>query len=138
MANILTERLRTCLGRFAREQDGSVTIEAVMWLPFFMFLLVLVADASFIFNGQARALRIVQDGNRAFSVGRLEDPASTQTYIAASLADLSPGAVVSTTLNGGIITSVATIPLNDLVALGGVPVLRNFNITVRSQHFLEF
>ena len=109
MANILTKRLRICLGRFAREQDGSVTIEAVMWLPFFMFLLVLVADASFIFNGQARALRIVQDGNRAFSVGRLEDPASTQTYIAASLAELSPGAVVSTTLNGGIITSVATI-----------------------------
>lgn len=124
---------------FEKDESGSSTIEAVLWLPLFMLLLSMVADASFIFHGQAQALRIIQDGNRAFSVGRLEDAAATQTYIEAKLAPLSSTARVRTTLSDdGIITSTAWITVEDLLAIGSVGALTGFDITVRSQHFLEF
>ena len=123
---------------FAKDESGSSTIEAVIWLPLFMLLLSMVADASFIFHGQAQALRIVQDGNRAFSVGRLEDTAATQAYIRSNLISLSRGARVTTTLSGGIITTTALISVDDLLAIGSVGALTGFDITVKSQHFLEY
>ena len=123
---------------FAKDESGSSTIEAVLWLPMFMLLLSMVADASFIFHGQAQALRIVQDGNRAFSVGRLEDAAATQAYIRSNLISLSRGARVTTTLSGGIITTTALISVDDLLAIGSVGALTGFDITVKSQHFLEY
>lgn len=123
---------------FAKDESGSSTIEAVLWLPMFMLLLSMVADASFIFHGQAQALRIVQDGNRAFSVGRLEDAAATQAYIRSNLISLSRSARVTTTLSGGIITTTALISVDDLLAIGSVGALTSFDITVKSQHFLEY
>ena len=124
---------------FAKDESGSSTIEAVLWLPMFMLLLSMVADASFIFHGQAQALRIVQDGNRAFSVGRLEDAAATQAFIRSNLISLSRGARVTTTLSkDGIITTTALISVDDLLAIGSVGALTSFDITVKSQHFLEY
>ena len=56
--------------RFIRHDNGGVTIEAVLWMPVFVALLCLVADASLIFGRQAEVLRVVQDANRAMSVGK--------------------------------------------------------------------
>ena len=138
MRNSEKYNLATRYRLFAKDESGSSTIEAVLWLPMFMLLLSMVADASFIFHGQAQALRIVQDGNRAFSVGRLEDTAATQAYIRSNLISLSRGARVTTTLSGGIITTTALISVDDLLAIGSVGALTGFDITVKSQHFLEY
>ena len=138
MRNSEKYNLATWYRLFAKDESGSSTIEAVIWLPLFMLLLSMVADASFVFHGQAQALRIVQDGNRAFSVGRLEDTAATQAYIRSKLISLSRGARVTTTLSGGIITTTALISVDDLLAIGSVGALTGFDITVKSQHFLEY
>ena len=138
MRNSEKSNLATRYRLFAKDESGSSTIEAVIWLPLFMLLLSMVADASFVFHGQAQALRIVQDGNRAFSVGRLEDTAATQAYIRSNLISLSRGARVTTTLSGGIITTTALISVDDLLAIGSVGALTGFDITVKSQHFLEY
>jgi len=44
---------------FREETDGLATIESVLWLPFFVFFLVLIADTSFIFHNQALITRVV-------------------------------------------------------------------------------
>jgi len=124
--------------KFGNDEDGSTTIEAVLWIPMFAFLTVMIADASFIFYGRAQAMRLIQDGNRAYSVGRLENAAATSTYIATLLSELSPNAMVTTTVSGGIVTSSASIPVDDLVAFGSIPSLNGFTTIVRSQHYLEY
>lgn len=124
--------------RFMRREDGGTTIEAVLWVPVFVLILSLITDASFVFYGRAQALRIVQDGNRAFSVGRIVSTSETEDFIEERLADIAPNATATTTVDAGIITSVVVIPAADLMAIGTVPGLGdNFNISVLSQHFLE-
>ena len=61
--------------RFWCDQDGSATIEAVLWIPMFFFMLLLVMEGSLIFNAQSLAMRIVQDTNRAIAVGIYPDSA---------------------------------------------------------------
>lgn len=123
--------------RFIRSTEGSSTIEAAIWMPILAFLLVLITDVSFIFYGRAEAMRIVQDGNRAFSIGRLTTEDETEAYIRAALSDLAPGATVTTLLANGVISTTVTLPVDDLMAIGTVPGMSGFNVAVASQHLLE-
>lgn len=59
------------LKRFGQDQDGSATVEAVLWLPIMFALLCLAVDTSFLFFGQNQAYHTVQNANRMLSVGQL-------------------------------------------------------------------
>lgn len=59
------------LRRFSAREEGSSTIETVLWPPVFIGAFCLMADAAFIFNGQTIAMRTMQDANRNMSIGRL-------------------------------------------------------------------
>ena len=76
--------------RFVKDDSGSTTVEAVLWMPFFMGLLALIVDASMLFNSQAQMLRFIQDANRAFSTGQLETTDQVGEILQARLAPLSP------------------------------------------------
>ncbi|MFG5383291.1 TadE/TadG family type IV pilus assembly protein [Yoonia sp. R2-816] len=128
---------RSWVSRFAKCEDGSATVESLFWFPLFMFILVLVADVSFIFFGKAQALRVIQDGNRALSVGRFNDTESTQDFIAVALQPFSENVVVTTTVQDGVVTSTAKIPTTDLMAVGSIPGINNIDVVVTAQHFLE-
>ena len=120
-----------------RAEQGASTIEFVIWVPVFALLLGLVADAALIYGGQARILRVVQDGNRAMSIGRLTDTNTLESQIATQLRPLSARAVVSTTVTGGVINSSVTVPLSDLTATGLVAAFDGLTMTVSAQHMAE-
>lgn len=48
-----------------RAEDGTATIEAVIWLPLFLAAFTLVLDTAVIMHKQSYIMRAVQDGNRA-------------------------------------------------------------------------
>ena len=96
-----------------------------------------MADAALIYGGQARILRVVQDGNRAMSIGRVTDTNTLESQIATQLRPLSPRAVVSTTVAGGVINSSVTVPLSDLTATGLVAAFDGLTMTVSAQHMAE-
>ncbi|NRP11991.1 hypothetical protein XMM379_001907 [Aliiroseovarius sp. xm-m-379] len=123
---------------FCRSERGAMTIEAVMWLPVFVVMMALVADVSFVFFRQSTILRVVQDANRAFSIGRLESAEATQAYVVSALSDLSSGASAVTTLSSGIITTTASIPVSDLTAVDAFDFLKGYHVGVTAQHFLEY
>lgn len=124
--------------KFSANESGSATIEAVLWFPMFVLLLVMVADVSFVFFGQAQAMRILQDGNRAFSVGRITSESDTEVFVVSALAPLTPNPTVTTSLSQGVITTIAEIPVSDLAKIGGFSFLSGYNIIVKSEHFLEY
>lgn len=128
------------IATFRKREDGSSTLESVLWMPIFIVFLVLAADASFVFFGQNRAYRIVQDANRSMSVGRLKDEVEVADRVKAELAGIAPNAEVTTFLDTleGTITSVARIPASDLTATQLFTAFADLELTVGARHFVEY
>lgn len=125
------------LARFRRREEGSVTIEAVLWLPVFMAFLVLVVDATMIFSNRTQALRIIQDANRSFAIGRLDTIEDTKDFVLARLQQISPSAQVETTVATGMITTQVWMPSREIDALGLFSQLVGITVRVGAQHMAE-
>lgn len=123
--------------RFSKE-DGAVTVEATLWVPFFVIIITLVADVALIFYGQARALEVAQDANRAYSIGTLATTDETKTYITSRLSTLSPNATAHVNFERGLITTVIVLPTSDLDAVGFFTSLASMDMQVVAQMVKEF
>lgn len=124
-------------GKFGRDEAGTASVEAVLWTAFFMFMVTFVVDVALIFYGQARALEVAQDANRAFSIGALETEADVQEYIANRLAPISPRATSRVGSEDGLITTIITIPTGDLDAVGMFTSLSQIDMNVVAQMVQE-
>lgn len=131
--------------RFAREEAGAVTVEAVIWIPFFFFILALITDASLAFFAKAEAFRIIQAGNRLYSIEQDKDAntaAELETWIENAFESRSANANATTTLvevsTGQTVVSTAlTIPIREVMLFdAGVP--DSWVMTVGSQHYVEW
>ena len=125
------------LFRFARNEDGAATIEAVLWLPFYLMLFGLLADVSMVFHGQSKLLRIVQDANRNMSIGRLTTTAEVIDFVQTRAGAFATPTDVSNDVVAGIITTSITVPMRDLDLFGVAGVFRSAEMTVRSEHLME-
>ena len=136
-------RPRFVLSRFLRREEGSSTIEAILWIPLIFTLLIMILDVSFVYFERSQALRLIQDINRAYSVGRFDDEAEATAALRAAIQRISPNAVPAenfTTYDSttGLITSVVNMPASDLMPVGTVPGLgSNFTIGLSAQHYME-
>jgi len=134
----MSPRIMGYMKRWHRDERGSATIEAVLWLPMFVIFFVMIADVSLVFFRQTEVLRVVQDANRALSVGRFSGAAETEEYVKTAIAPLTTRAQVTTTVNSGVIDTVALVPVEDLVAVGMFNFLNGYNIAVQSNHYVEW
>ncbi|SFS21717.1 TadE/TadG family type IV pilus assembly protein [Yoonia litorea] len=123
--------------RFQGDERGTATVESLLWMPLFFYLFVLITDVSFIFYGKAEALRIIQDGNRAYSVNSLETDTETSAYIKSRLVALAPASEVTTSVVNGVIITTATMQASDLMAVGSIPTFVDTEISITSQHYME-
>jgi Flp pilus assembly protein TadG len=128
---------RPALGRFLRRQDGTASVEAVLWMPIFVALFGFIVDTSLIFYGQSKVLRVLQDGNRNLSIGRLADEASTETYITNELAALNVTANVKSKITAGVVRTDVTFPAAQLQALGFFTALLGLTISISAEHMIE-
>ena len=124
--------------RFRREDDGAVTVAAVLWLPFFVFVLTLVFDVAMIFYGQAQAQQVAEDVNRSLSVGAISSSGEAETLARTSLYKLSPNASASTSTEDFMIRTVVRMPSSDLAGVGVFSSIANFEITAVAHMVLEF
>lgn len=125
-------------GRFRRDESGTATVEAVLWLPIFLILFGLMIDVGMIFNGQSKVLRVVQDANRNFSIGRLKTETEVEDFIDSELArhDISTNSTVASESSSVVVTTV-TVPASQFQLLGYFTSLLELEIEVRSAHILE-
>lgn len=127
----------TAFFRFARKEDGAATIEAVLWLPFYIMLFGLLADVSMVFHGQSKLLRIVQDANRNMSIGRLQTADEVINFVQTRAGAFATPTSVSNTVVAGLITTSITVPVRDLDLFGVAGVFKSAEMTVRSEHLME-
>ncbi len=124
-------------GKFGRCQSGTATVESVLWFPIFIVVFGLMVDASMIFNGQAKVLRVVQDANRNMSIGRLKNIEETEAYIETVLASLDIVAEATSTVTAGVVTTNVTLNANQLQILGFFSSLNRLKIGVTADHMIE-
>ncbi|NDW54208.1 TadE/TadG family type IV pilus assembly protein [Aliiroseovarius sp. PrR006] len=128
-------------------EDGTATVETVLWLPALFMIFILIVNASFVFYKQSIMMRVIQDANRALSVGRIgpvDDLAAaavnTQAYVEERISGFASNGTVKTTVNPTtrVITTTASVPISDLIFNGKFNLLTGFSITAQSQHFVEY
>jgi hypothetical protein len=125
--------------RFHRDQTGAVTVEAVLWMPFFLVLVFGIAELALVFHGQARALDVAQETNRGYSVGRFASTTDAADWAAFALSNFSNHIIVDTSLSDLIVTTVISIPAGDFAGnIGFLPFIQDFRIVVRDQQVVEF
>ena len=130
-------KLHRSISRGLSDESGAATVEFVLWLPVMAALFGLVVDTSIIFGDQSQILRVVQDVNRAVSIGHVRTSDDAEAMILADIDNIAPNASVETTLSNGIITSTVTIPVSDLSVTNLIDVFHDFNVTVSAQHLSE-
>lgn len=129
---------RDLLTRFLRRQDGGPTVETVLWFPLIIAIFGLVADVAMIFHGQAKVLRVIQDGNRELAVGRITTVADAEDYIEGVLAQLDIEATASTTISGGgVASTTVTVAVEQLQMLGYFTALQSVEINVTAEQMIE-
>ena len=128
---------RFIVPRFVRQEEGSATVEFVIWLPVLLIVMAIIADASLVFGSRSTIMRVLQDTNRAVSIGKIMELDEAEQYLTDTLASIAPNAVVETTVDQGVITSIVNVPLSDLTALGLISKFYNLNLTIASQHLSE-
>jgi len=125
--------------RFMTDETGAATVEAVLWMPFFVLFFGLIADASLLFNAQAALTRVVQDANRGYSIGLLDSETETEDYILARIGagQGDPATTIETTYAYGIIRTTLTVRAADYMAVGFFNALTDLKLTVTSEHLME-
>lgn len=122
---------------FSRDEDGSYTVEAVIWLPMFVFILALIINISMVFNRQAEIIRIVQDANRSYSVGRFKTTAEVENFVLTAIRGVSVNATATAAVTNGVVNTSVDIPLVDMLAFDIFPVFRTRTVNVEAQYYVE-
>lgn len=128
------------LKAFGRREDGTATVEAVLWMPIFIAVFGLMVDSAVIFHGQSKVLRIVQDANRRLSIKSLPSDADVIAYINSELGamGITPKATnAQSNSTTGLVSTSVVVPASELQLLGYFSVLTNLNLTVTAQHMRE-
>lgn len=134
----IAESLKAFGQRLLKDEDGSQTIEAVIWVPIFVTVLALVVDVSLVFFDQSQILLVVQDANRALSLGKFDDSAQVEAYVSENLQYLSDAVSVEAEVIDGFVTTTVTVPAMDLMPVrmpGGY--FADTTVTVVAKHLLE-
>jgi Flp pilus assembly protein TadG len=119
------------------DDSGSASIEAVLWMPVFIFFIALVFDASMILMNRAHILRAIQDGNREYAVGWHASLADTEQAIRLGAARFGANVDPESTRIGNVIQSVVRVRAGDLSAVGLLQPFANMQLTVFAHHLIE-
>lgn len=132
-----TRRLRQWMQRFGRSEDGTATLEAVLWTPIYLILFGLVTDSSIVFGRQAEILRVIQDSNRSLAVGAFQTVQQAEDYITGRVQVFSTNTTVDVAIDRGIISTSVTVPAADLTSTGLFGAFDSLIITVGASQMSE-
>lgn len=123
--------------KFCADESGSATVESLFWMPVFAFFLVLITDISFFFNGRTQAMRILQESNRSYSIGRIETTDELETLVLQRIAPYAETAEVETTIENGVIKTTLSIPARELMATSRIAGLSDLVFDISSIQYIE-
>lgn len=110
-------RVSRCMKKFKKDADGSVTIEFVLWVPLFVFFLLLVVDASVVFMTQSNYWSVSRDTARLVARHALTaDAASTYAASNALRSNVTPD--VDVEISSSTVTVTIAAPASRIAPFG--------------------
>jgi TadE-like protein len=128
---------KSLLRRMVRDEGGAATVEAILWLPMFFYILALSVDVTMVFHGYSRIIRVVEDVNRGLSVGRIKTIDEGKTRIVATLSNYK-GVVSDIKIIDNVIVTNVSVPVSSLAFLGAVKPMMDKSVLVKTQQFVEY
>lgn len=136
-------RINNAIRRFCRSEDGSYTLEAVIWMPIFAIILAIIMNLSMMFFYESQMLRISQDAIRSFSLGRISE-AEAEQYIVDRLAYIGADMDIDVRLIGDPTTPIAAEAFVSVTAAELMPFelmstpFQTINVGVVTQYLIEY
>lgn len=122
-----------------RREDGSTSVEAALWVPFFLLFTFGVGQLGLLLYGQSRVLGVAEEATRSLSVGEFASDTEAEDWIRAQLRQVSSRVVADAVLDDtGVIRTTVRVPAGDLGGFGIFTALTGFDIVVRAQQYMEF
>jgi len=131
-----SQHLKSRMNRFWKKDDGSASIEFVLWTPVYMFILMLTIDASFLFMNQSNYWSVSRDTARLVSRHAITvEQAVEYAENAAISRHASPDATV--TIDGQIVTVVLTSPAPQLTVFNIFNFASPYQVVAATTHTME-
>jgi Flp pilus assembly pilin Flp len=73
------------VGRFLRDEGGSATIEFVLWVPVFAFILMATVDATILYLHHTEMWNVARDTTRRMAEGSILTVSGAEAYAASAL-----------------------------------------------------
>jgi Flp pilus assembly protein TadG len=127
-------RLRR-ISRFFRDVSGSMTVEAVIWLPIFTVCIALIIDIASIYKNKSEVAALIQTANRAYSTGEFMNETELANFVRASLVQVSASPTVNVTLAADEFTTRVVLNTSDLMPIGVLIVLKDRPVNVSYSHY---
>ena len=105
-----------CFRRFGRQENGTVTVESVIWFPIYLLILGLIFDATMLMMGKTEMWSIANDTSRLVALGRMTE-SEAEDYVNNTLSG-NRGLVADVTTSGDIVSTVITRPFGTVGSLG--------------------
>ena len=130
--------MRRKLRGYRDDEDGSHTIEFVLWVPIFILILSLVVDVCFLFLAQSRMFDVASDATRQLAIGR-KTPSEARQYAIdnASFRGVTAGADASCGTTPGTCEVTITLPSRDVAVTGVLNFLATDNLTATVRQLEE-
>lgn len=133
------QRFRSALRTARIRENGNATIEAAIWLPLALLLMVMLIDTTMVFAHRAQALRVVQDGNRGLAVFRLANEAAVTDYVLTRVRQFVPSATATTITDPvkRVLITQVDMPLREMDIMGTYRVFGDTIVTVAAYQMRE-
>ena len=125
---------------FLKDESGSGSIEACLWVPALFGFFVLVFDASYVFLRDGEIRRVMHEGNRQYVKGLFASQTEAlETWIEAEVSGISPNAEATATVDSttGLLTTTISYPASDTDVTGWMSALTGLVITVQAVNQTE-
>lgn len=130
--------MRRLFKKYGANDDGSSTIESILWLPFMLSIFIFAGEVSNIFFAQNRMQQVLQEGNRLFSVGFIQEKTELESYILNRLEGMAPNATLTASVSGGTVTTVASVPVSDMLLTSMFASFLDFSVSMKSSQYVEY
>lgn len=125
------------LNRFHRSDDGSFSIEGVIWVPLFVVTLAAIIDLSLVFHHRADLAHTVHQINRAVAVGHFADAGEAQAYLTDRLSRYGPEAAGQVIVSPYEVETRVRVPASGVSSMGTIPLLADLDLTLSYTHLME-
>ena len=130
-----TEFFTTATSRFLGDENGTMTVEFVVWVMPFLMMLALVVDGSMVYLTRTEMFNVSRDVARQISVGEITTSAQAEDAVRNTLVTTAYDYTVDTTVGLNISVRIATSLSEASVfgILGAIPGQLAAEVTMRRE-----